>query len=301
MSEPMKGVHCAVATPVTSDGAIATELFLAHCRALLEEGCHGLAPMGTTGEANNFGMSERMELLDTMIARGIDPSVLIPGTAALSVSDTITLTTHAAKAGTKGALLLPPFYYKEPDDEGLYRFYSRVIEGVGNDHLRLVLYHIPQISFVPITHDLIDRLMTAFPGIVCGIKDSSGNLENMQTMCSRFPDLAVFSGADPMMLDVLQAGGAGCITATTNVGPGPLRTVWDNWQDPTKADVVDAAQEEIKVWRALANSYAQIPTTKAMIGRIRGDMTWANLRPPFVEISEAERADVFAKMAELGK
>ncbi|MEP1696639.1 MAG: dihydrodipicolinate synthase family protein, partial [Paracoccaceae bacterium] len=211
----------------------------------------------------------------------------------------ITLTAHAANAGTKGALLLPPFYYKEPDDEGLYRYYSRVIEGVANDDLRMVLYHIPQISFVPISHDLIHRLMRAFPGIVCGIKDSSGDLENMQTMCRRFPDLAVLAGADPMMLDVLQAGGAGCITATTNVGPGPLRTVWDNWQDSTKAEVIDAAQEEIVAWRALANSYAQIPTTKAMIGRIRGDMTWTNLRPPFVEISDEERADVFAKMAAL--
>lgn len=301
MSEPLRGVHCAVATPVTQDGAIATKLLLDHCRALLNEGCHGLAPLGTTGEANNFGLSERMALLDAMIEGGIDPSVLIPGTAALSVSDTITLTAHASDAGTKGTLLLPPFYYKEPDDEGLYRYYSRVIEGVGNDDLRMVLYHIPQISFVPISHDLIDRLMIAFPGIVCGIKDSSGDLENMKTMCSRFPDLAVFAGADPMMLDVLQAGGAGCITATTNVGPGPLRTVWDNWQDSTKTDVIDSAQEEIVAWRALANSYAQIPTTKAMVGRIRGDMTWANLRPPFVEVSEEERADVFAKMAELGK
>ena len=301
MSEPMKGVHCAVATPVDTDGVISTEMFLTHCRTLLDEGCHGLAPLGTTGEANSFGLSERLALLDAMIEGGIDASILIPGTAALSVTDTIILTAHAANMGTKGALLLPPFYYKEPDDEGLYRYYSRVIEGVGNDQLRLVLYHIPQISIVPISHDLIDRLMTAYPGIVCGIKDSSGDLENMQTMCSRFPDLAVFSGADPMMLDVLQAGGAGCITATSNVGPGPLRTVWDNWKDDTKTGVVDAAQDQIKAWRALANTYVQIPTTKAIIGRLRGDMTWANVRPPFVEISESERDDIFARMADLEK
>ena len=301
MTTLLTGVHCAIATPVTPDGTISTDLFLDHCRALLDEGCHGLAPLGTTGEANNFGLSERMALLDTMAEGGIDPALLIPGTAALSVPDTIALTSHATSAGTKGALLLPPFYYKDPDDEGLYRYYSRVIEGVGDDRLRLVLYHIPQISFVPISHGLIDRLMTAFPGIVCGIKDSSGDLKNMTTMCERFPDLAVFSGADPLMLPVLQAGGAGCITATSNIGAGPLRTVWDNWQDASKAGLVDAAQEEIKAWRALSTSYAQIPTTKAMIGRVRGDMTWANLRPPFVEISEAERADVFAKMADMGK
>lgn len=301
MSEPLRGVHCAVATPVTAGGKIKIDLFLKHCHSLLAEGCHGLAPMGTTGEANNFGMSERQGLLDAMVDDGIDPGVLIPGTGALSVTDTVELTAHAVKAGAKGALILPPYYYKNPDDEGLYRFFSQVINGVAQNRLRLVLYHIPQITMVPFSHNLIERLMTAFPGIVCGIKDSSGDLENMQTMCSRFPDLAVFSGADPLMLDVLQAGGAGCITAASNIGAGPLRTVWDNWQDSSKAADVDAAQEEIKAWRTLSTRYVQIPTTKAMIGRIRGDIAWGNLRPPFVEISEEERADVFAKMAEMGK
>lgn len=301
MTAPLTGVHCAVATPVSRDGDILSDLFLDHCRALLSEGCHGLAPMGTTGEANNFGLSERMGLLDTMVEGGIDPGILIPGTGALSVTDTVELTAHAVRVDAKGALVLPPFYYKEPDDEGLNRFFSRVIEGVGDDRLRLVLYHIPQMSMVPFSHDLIDRLMTAFPGIVCGIKDSSGDIENMQTMCSRFPDLSVFSGADPLMLPVLQVGGAGCITATSNIGAGPLRTVWDNWQDASKSAEVEAAQQEIVALRTLSTSYAQIPTTKAMIGRVRGNASWADVRPPFVEITEAERTDVFGKMAELGK
>lgn len=301
MAALLTGVHSAVATPVAPDGTIATDLFLDHCRALLDEGCHGLAPLGTTGEANSFGLSERMGLLDAMVEGGIDPGKLIPGTGALSVHDTILLTAHAVRTGAKGVLVLPPFYYKTPEDEGLYRFFSRVVEGVGDDRLRLVLYHIPQMSFIPLGHDLIDRLMSAFPGIVCGIKDSSGDLENMQKMCARFGDLAVFAGADPLMLQVLEAGGAGCITAASNIGAKPLRTVWDNWQNAAESARIEAAQEEIAALRKLSTSYAQIPTTKAMIGRIRGDMTWANVRPPFVEISASERADVFAKMADLGK
>ena len=299
MTAPLSGVHCAVATPVTADGTIATGLFLDHCRALLEEGCHGLAPLGTTGEASNFGLSERMGLLDAMAEGGIDPGTLIPGTGALSVPDTVSLTAHAVRAGVKGALILPPFYYKQPDDEGLFRFYARVIEGVGDDRLRLVLYHIPQMSVVPISHELIDRLVGAFPGIVSGIKDSSGDLANMQAMCARFPGLAVFSGADPLMLPVLQAGGAGCITAASNVAARPLRAVWDHWQDPARTADVDAAQQEIAAWRSLSTSHAQIPTTKAMIGRLRGDATWNHLRPPFVELTDAERDQVFTGMAAL--
>jgi 4-hydroxy-tetrahydrodipicolinate synthase len=301
MTTGLKGVHCAVATPVLPDGTIATGLFLDHCRALLEEGCHGLAPLGTTGEASNFGLSERMGLLDAMAEGGIDPGLLVPGTGALSVPDTVALTAHAVQAGAKGALVLPPFYYKEPDEEGLYRFYSRVIEGVSDDRLRLVLYHIPQISLVPIGHELIARLMAAFPGIVSGIKDSSGSLENMQALCARFPGLAVFSGADPLMLAVLEAGGAGCITAASNIAARPLRRIWDNWRDGAGSAGNATALAEIKAWRSLSTSYAQIPTTKAMIGRVRGDPTWGNLRPPFVPISDAARAEVFGKMAELGR
>lgn len=292
----LAGIHAAVATPVTPEGGIATDLFLAHCRALYAEGCHGLAPMGTTGEANSFGLSERMALLEAMAEGGIDPDTLIPGTAALSVTDTVTLSAHAVRAGAKGVLVLPPFYYKEPSDEGLYRFYSRVVEGVGDDRLRLVLYHIPQISMIPIGHDLIERLMAAFPGIVCGIKDSSGDLENMTGMCSRFPDLAVLSGADPLMLPVLRAGGAGCITAASNICAGALRQVWDGWQNPEETASVEAAQDRIRATRALSTRYAQIPLTKAMIGHRRGDMTWTNVRPPLVEITEAERDEVFAEM-----
>jgi len=299
MTRAIEGVHCAVATPVDAAGTPQTRLLVEHCKALLNEGCHGLAPLGTTGEANNFGVSQRMELIEALVEGGIDAATMIPGTGALSVADTIERTAHSVRCGAKGALVLPPFYYKDPDPEGLFRFYARVIEGVGDDRLRLVLYHIPQMSMVPIGHDLIERLMAAFPGIVCGIKDSSGSLENMVEMCRHFPDLSVLSGADPLMLPVLQAGGAGCITAASNLGAQALRTVWDSWQEPGQADAVAAAQEKIIAWRTLTTSYAQIPTTKALIARLRGDLLWTNLLPPFVEIGEAERADVWAKMDEL--
>lgn len=300
MTHAIQGVHSAVATPVDADGTPIPDLFVAHSKALLAEGCHGLAPLGTTGEANSFGVGQRKALIEALIEGGVPANTLVPGTSTPAVADTIDLTRHSVQAGAKGVLLLPPFYYKDPTDEGLYRFYSRVIDGVGDDRLRLVLYHIPQFSYAPISHDLIERLMTAFPGTVCGIKDSSGDLNNMVTMCQRFPGLGVLAGADPLMLKVLQAGGAGCITATSNLRADALRVVWDNWQDAGKAGEVAAAQERIEVWRNLAGTYAQIPTTKALVARARGDLRWANLLPPHVELTEAQRADVFVKADELG-
>ncbi len=300
MNHAIQGVHCAAATPVTPDGAPDLKLFAAHCRALLDDGCHGIAMLGTTGEANSFGLSQRMALLDAAIEGGTPAETLLPGTSSPSVADTVALTSHAGKAGAKGCVLLPPYYYKGVSDEGLFRFYSRVIEGIGDDRLKVVLYHIPQVTQVPISHDLIDRLMTTFPGIVRGIKDSAGDLENMKTMCDRFPDLSVLAGADPLMLPLLRMGGAGCITATSNLRSDALRIIWDAWQDPARADEVEAAQARINDWRTLTNAYVQLPTVKTMLARSRRDLGWLNLLPPLVELTDAEREAVWAEMARLG-
>lgn len=300
MNHAIQGVHCAAATPVTADGQPNLPLFAEHCRILLEEGCHGIAMLGTTGEANSFGVRDRIALLDAAVAAGIPAGALLPGTSSTSVADTLELTRHAVQAGAKGVVLLPPYYYKGVSDEGLYRFYSRVIEGVGDDRMRMVFYHIPQVTMIPISHDLIERLMTAFPGIACGIKDSSGDLDNMTALCNRFPDLGVLAGADPMMLPLLRVGGAGCITATSNLRSGALRTVLDGWDKPEKAAEVEAAQNRIDDWRALTNRYVQLPTVKTMLARARGNMGWLNLMPPLVELTEVEQQDVWAEMEKLG-
>jgi len=300
MTHAIQGVHCAAATPVTADGTPDLRLFAEHSRLLLEEGCHGIAMLGTTGEANSFGVRERIALLEAAIEGGTPAEALLPGTSTPSIADTLELTRHAVSAGAKGGVLLPPYYYKGISDEGLFRFYARVIEAVGNDQMRVVLYHIPQVTMVPIGHDLIESLMAAFPGIVCGIKDSAGDLNNMQALVERFPDLAVLSGADPLMLPLLRMGGAGCITATSNLRSDALRVVWEGWNDPAKAAEVEAAQARINDWRTLTNRYVQLPTVKTMLARARGDFGWLNLMPPLVELTEPERQDVWTEMERLG-
>ncbi|MSU88808.1 dihydrodipicolinate synthase family protein [Rhodobacteraceae bacterium 2CG4] len=300
MTHQISGVHCAAATPVTADGAPDLALFTAHCHALLEEGCHGIAMLGTTGEANSFGLRQRMALLDGVIDGGVPAATLLPGTSAPSVADTAELTAHAVRSGAKGVVLLPPYYYKGVGDEGLYRFYAGVIEAVADDRLRVVLYHIPQVTQIPLGHELIARLLEDFPGIVCGIKDSSGEMPNMEAMCRRFPQLGVLAGADPLMLPLLRMGGAGCITATSNLRADALRVVWDGWQDPARAAEVAAAQARIDAWRTLTNRHVQLPTVKAMLARSRGNPGWLDPLPPLVELTEAQRQDVWDEMDRLG-
>jgi 4-hydroxy-tetrahydrodipicolinate synthase len=296
---PISGVFCASATPVLADGTPDHAAFLAHCTALLEEGCHGIALLGTTGEANSFSIDQRRTLLERVIAGGVHPQQLLPGTSQTNVPDSIALVRHAVDAGVKACVVLPPFYYKGVGDEGLFRFYAELIEGVGSNELRIILYHIPPTAQIGISIELAARLREAFPGVIVGIKDSSGKLDSMRAFADAFEDFSVLAGADPLMLPLLQAGGAGCITSSSNLIGGHLRAVFDNWFDPDKSELVEKAQDRINAWRELSNAYVQLPTVKAMLARRRGHDGWTRVRPPLVELSADEIATVWAQMDKL--
>lgn len=296
---PISGVFCAAATPILESGEPDHPIFASHCKALLEEGCDGIALLGTTGEANSFSIAQRQALLDDLIAAGVDPQRLMPGTSQTNVADSVTLTRHAVESGVAACVVLPPFYYKGVSDEGLFRFYAELIEKVGSNDLRIVLYHIPPIAQVGLTMELVARLVEHFPGIVVGIKDSSGKLESMQGFAGAFRDFSVFSGADPFMLPLLRSGGAGCITSSSNLIAHHLRLVFDNWFDPARADDVNRAQERIDAWRNLSNAYVQLPTVKAMLARRRNHDGWTRVRPPLVELGSDEIETVWRQMGEL--
>tara|TARA_R110002124_G_scaffold1797_17_gene11547 strand:+ start:7587 stop:8516 length:930 start_codon:yes stop_codon:yes gene_type:complete len=293
---PVSGVFCASATPVLADGTPDHDAFLAHCKALIGEGCDGVALLGTTGEANSFSMAQRQALLDKVIAGGMDPRRLLPGTSQTNVPDSVTLVRHAVEAGVKACVVLPPFYYKGVSDEGLFRFYAELVEGVGSNDLRVILYHIPPIAQVGISLELTARLREAFPGIFVGIKDSSGKIESMQAFAGAFEGFSVLAGADPFMLPLLKAGGAGCITSSSNLIGAHLRVVFDNWFDPAQAERVEKAQARINAWRDLSNAYVQLPTIKAMLARRRQHDGWTRVRPPLVQLTPDEIATVWSKM-----
>lgn len=297
MSFAVSGVNSAVATPVDADLNPDIGLLAAHCRWLLDTGCDGLAILGTTGEANSFSVAERQAIVEGVLKAGIAPTQLLPGTGCAAGPDTVALTKHALANGVQRVVMLPPFYYKTPTDEGLFAAYARVIEAVGDDRLRVLLYHIPQMSAVPLSYALIGRLIEAFPGIVVGIKDSSGDRDNLLGMVKAFPGFSVIAGPDPLFLDLLRADGAGCITGASNLIPDVLRTIYDSWQtDPAKAE---AAQGKAIAWRNLTMTYAQMPTIKALIGARTGETGWRRVRPPLVALGEEQAVEISAKAASL--
>lgn len=300
MTLPITGVYCASATPVLADLSPNLPAFAAHCRWLVDEGCDGVALLGTTGEANSFSSAERKTILEAALSAGLQPGQLMPGTGVANIPETVELTRHALAQGVTRVVMLPPFYYKGVSDEGLYAAYSRVIEAVGDPRLQLVLYHIPQMSGIAISHDLIERLRTSFPQTVVGIKDSAGKLDNMEAMIARFPGFSVLAGADPLLLPLMQMGGAGSITATSNLVARELALVYRAANDPAQAEAVAQAQARIEAFRNLSNSYVQLPAIKGMIRYLTGDAGWSRMRPPLMDLSDAERADLRGKLLTIG-
>src|SRR5437588_12958129 len=140
-AQPFAGVLVPVLTRFTAAGEPDAGRFVAFCRFLLGQGADGLAIFGTTSEANSMSAGERMELLDRLVAAGIPPAKLMPGAGACSVTEAATLIRHAVGHGCGGVLMLPPFYYKGMDDNGLFAFFAAVIERVGSSALRVLLYH----------------------------------------------------------------------------------------------------------------------------------------------------------------
>ena len=199
------GVWCATLTPLDDRGAVDHGRLAAHVGRLFDAGIDGIVPFGTTGEGQSFGVGERKDGLEALIAAGIAPDRILAATGCVALPETIDLTRHAIARGCAGALVLPPFFWKRVTDDGLHASYAALIEGVADARLRLYLYHIPQVTAVPIAAAVVARLRAAYPGVVVGLKDSAGDLDHSLAMLSRFPDLAVFAGHEPHLQSMLAA------------------------------------------------------------------------------------------------
>lgn len=282
------GVYSAALTPLTADLAPDHATFAAHAKWLIEEGCDGIAMLGTTGEANSFSVTERKALLEATIGAGVAPSCLLPGTGVNAFTETVELTRHAVSMGVETVVMLPPSYYKNVSDDGVFAAYAEVIERVGSARLKVVLYHIPQMSAVPISHEVIERLIERFPATVVGIKDSAGDINNMLAMVKRFPGFSVLAGADPVLLPLRRQGGAGCITATSNLVARDLAFVYRHALDEGRAADVDAAQARVVAMRNRASRFPQMASLKALTAQRTGQPGWMRLRPPLLPLTAEE-------------
>jgi 4-hydroxy-tetrahydrodipicolinate synthase len=288
----LSGVLCPVITPFDANLDPDADRLIRQCQWLLTQNV-GLAVFGTNSEANSLSVGEKIELLDRLVEAGVDTARMMPGTGCCALTDTVRLTAHAAKLGCAGVLMLPPFYYKDVSDDGIYASIAETIQRVGNDALRVYLYHIPPIAQVGFSLDLIERLVTGYPETVVGIKDSSGDWDNTKAMLDRrWDDFRVFVGSESFLLANMRNGGAGCISATANINPAAIDRLYQTWQ----ADDADAQQAALNDIRGTTMVYPMIPALKATVAEFSGDEQWRAVRPPLVQLAADKSAELAAAL-----
>ncbi len=281
-----KGIFAAAVTPLKSDLTPDIDSFPEFLSFLAQRGCHGALILGTTGEGPSFSFEERKIIYQAANnVRQIHPSFqLLAGTGTPSLQDTINFTRLAFDLGLDGVVVLPPYYYKNVTDEGLFSWFSNVIEKSVPQDGTLFGYHIPQISNIPLSIELLKRLKDNYPIQFGGIKNSSSDPTHVLKLGDSFGDeLSIFTGNDRLFSKSLDVGASGCITSLANLISPDLRVVWDAHQC---GESKPAVQKRIDLTRIIFDRYPPAaPVLKSILSRCYGFPKWA-VRQPLLPISK---------------
>jgi 4-hydroxy-tetrahydrodipicolinate synthase len=281
---PLPGIWPALLTPLDERLGIAHPRFAAHARALLAAGCGGVTPFGTTGEGPSFSIAERIAAVDALVERGVPGERILVSTSCAALPDTLALTKHALAIGAWGVLMLPPFYLKGVSDRGIVDAYRWVIDGVADPRLRVMLYHIPQVAGVSLSHAVIAELERLYPQTIVGIKDSAGDRAHALALAEAFmPGITVHVGHEPDLVELGRRGSTGAVSGLANFMP---RTVHRLVAQPDDA-LTPAALARIERLLAVLGAYALIPALKGIMAACCGDAAWLRVRPPLVPLDDA--------------
>jgi 4-hydroxy-tetrahydrodipicolinate synthase len=273
------GLSAALITPFRSDGTVDLARLLHHGKHVLDQGCDSITLFGTTGEGFSIGMRERAAMLGSVIGGGIEARKLNAGVTATTVVDAIEQSRLALDFGASGLLLAPPYYFKGPEDDGLFAWFSDTIEGIGADVRGVILYHLPGQTAVPLSVALVDRLKRAFPGVIAGVKDSSGDKATAEAFLAAHGDLAILVGDERQLAGAMRKGAQGSICGLANIAPGLLHNVIHGAADnPLIVPLVD-----------LIVSYPVMPAVKTLVAHIHGDDEFIRMRAPLVDLSQTDR------------
>ena len=293
-SSPLRGVLAPNLTPFEDNGQIAMDLYVAHAKRLLEQGCVGLVPFGTTGEALSVGIDERISALNALVESGIDPDRLLPGAGLTNLADTLRVVEAAARVNCRGVLVLPPFFFKNVPDDGLYNYFAELVAATRGSGCGIYIYHIPQVAGVGVPPSVVRRLRETFPEQILGIKDSSGSWENLEELFT-IPGLQVYPGQETYLFDALERGAPGCITATANLNAtaiGEIVRLFDAGERHSARD----AMEDIRGFRKTVEGYTPISAMKGLLAKTSGDTRWSHVRSPLLPIDHITLDALYATL-----
>lgn len=286
LNSDINGLWPALLMPVSTDGVLDTPRALAHARRMLDAGCHGVTLFGTTGEGPAFTVTERQQLLESMLGSGVLAQQIIVNNSALALGDVIALGRHASRLGVHRQMFMPPFFFNQPRDAGVVEAVSQVVRGIGDDSLKLLLYHFPVMSTYAFSHDAIRELVRRHPGQVMGTKDSGGDLAHALAWAREFPELSILTGAEQHVAEVMLAGGSGSINGLANVAPRLMTRVV---QSPATVTAADAQLiDDLLALLGVRPSLPFVGVYKMMLAEQTGDAVWLNMRAPLSPLEPEE-------------
>lgn len=284
------GLNCALSTPITAKGTVDLVRLAHHARWVLANGCDGFTLFGTTGEGASLGTPERREMLGAIAGAGFDMRrQVIAGVSAASIQEALAQAVAGYDLDCRALLVAPPFYFHGAGDDGVFRFFAALFERLGGRLRDIVLYHIPGMTGVPVSVEVTQRLMAAFPGAIAGVKDSAGDWMMTERRLAELPGLQILVGDERQLARAVQQGGAGTICGLANIAPDLLRPLAeDGRDDPRIHEMVNAILE-----------HSFMSAIKALIAAANGDPAWRTMRPPLEPMREADAARLAARIDDI--
>ncbi|MBU3604966.1 dihydrodipicolinate synthase family protein [Polynucleobacter sp. AP-Kaivos-20-H2] len=282
-----------VITPFKADGSPDAPKLLKQCQWLEANGV-GQAIFGTNSEANSMSAPQKMSTLTALVEGGLKPEHLMPGTGATSIDATVNMTRHAVNHKCAGVLMLPPFYYKDVTDDGLFAYFSEVIQKVGSTALQIYIYNIPPVTKLTLSLSLLERLAKEYPKTVVGMKDSSGDWSYTESVIKLLAPsgFRVYAGSEVFLMRALRAGGVGCISATANVNPKAIADLAAHWRE-SNADALQANLDQV---RGIFAKYQMIAGMKTALAHYTKDSEWLRVRPPLMQLSAEQQAQLLSEL-----
>ena len=293
----LPGLFPAMMTPLDAAGRIDREFFVAHALSLLGRGCAGLTPFGSTGEGPSFSVAERCAALEALVQGGVPASGLLASTACAALSDAIAVTRHAQDIGAWGVMLMPPFYFKGVTDAGVLDFFEQVMQACADRPLRVVLYHIPQVTAVPVAHGVVAEMLRRHGPRIVAVKDSAGDLAHSVSLAEGFmPPVGVHVGHEPHLPEMARRGSRGAVSGLANFMPRTVRRLACEPDAPT----LQADLARIDAVLGVLDRYPLFPSLKAVMALQTGHAGWLRLRPPLCGLDDAALQRLRDDLAPLG-
>lgn len=290
----IEGVVTAVLTPIDRQGKPDLGRLQRHIRQLERDGSNAILLMGTTGEGPSFSLAEREAVHASAIGAAGKMQVLAQ-TGCASLTDTIHLTRQAFAHGIRTVTILPPFFFKGVSDNGLFTYYSRILDEAIPSWGRLMLYHIPQVTQTPISIRLVEMLLNKENIRIEGIKDSSGSIEHLRDYCNIFPQLSILTGNDQLILESLKAGATGCVTGVANVFAAMAGDIVRAFSCGNP-EAVELQRQLTAIWRVLDRYQPYTTLLKALLTLRYEDPGWISVRPPLDPMPHALFGEMIAEL-----